>query len=98
MELQKGSKMNDLISRQDAVNAISKLSAWHNIEGAWVYQVEALDTLRYMPSAEPEIKPISYADCANAMMMMWIEEVITDGEYNRIMDRLNERKTDGRFN
>lgn len=43
----------------------------------------------HLPSAQPEIKPIGYRDCANAMMRMWMDNVITDGEYNRIMDRLN---------
>ena len=42
-----------------------------------------------LPSAEPEIKPIDYQDCANAMLRMWMDEVITDGEYNRVMDKLN---------
>lgn len=41
------------------------------------------------PTIEPEIKPIDYRDCANAMMRMWMDNVITDGEYNRIMDKLN---------
>ena len=43
----------------------------------------------FMPSAQPEVKKISYIDCANAMLMMWMDEVLTDGEYNRIMDKLN---------
>ena len=52
-----------------------------------------------LPLAEPERKPISYQDCSNAMLMMWMDNVITDGEYNRIMDKLNakhmaERKSD----
>ncbi len=34
---------------------------------------------------------ISYKDCANAMLKMWIDNVVTDGEYNRIMDRLNKQ-------
>ena len=42
---------------------------------------------------------ISYDDCANAMLKMWMDNVLTDGEYNRIMDKLNkfdaERRTDG---
>ena len=29
---------------------------------------------------------ITYQDCADAMLKMWIENVLTDGEYNRIMD------------
>jgi len=40
-------------------------------------------------SAQPEIKPIDYQDCANAMLRMWMDKVVTDGEYNRIMDKLN---------
>lgn len=37
-----------------------------------------------------EVKPIDYRDCANAMLKMWMENIVTDGEYNRIMDKLNE--------
>lgn len=56
--------------------------------------VEIMEQLRntkvtILPSAEPEVKPISYIDCANAMLKMWIDGVLTDGEYNRIMDKLN---------
>lgn len=36
-----------------------------------------------------ECKPVEYADCANAMMKMWIDNIVTDGEYSRIMDKLN---------
>lgn len=35
-------------------------------------------------------EPIDYQMCADAMMKMWIEKIITDAEYNKIMDRLNE--------
>ena len=41
------------------------------------------------PTIEPEIKPVDYRDCANAMLRMWMDNVITDGEYNRIMNKLN---------
>lgn len=49
-----------------------------------------------MPSAQPEIKPIDYRDCANAMLMMWMWNVLTDGEYYRIMDKLNRYETERR--
>lgn len=45
-----------------------------------------------LPSAESEVKPISYIGCANAMLKMWIDEVLTDSEYNRIMDKLNAKQ------
>lgn len=35
---------------------------------------------------------ISYQDCADAMLMMWMDKVLTDGEYSRIMDKLNANR------
>ena len=45
---------------------------------------------------QPEAKEIGYAECANAMLKMWIDNVLTDGEYNRIMDKLNAHHNAGR--
>ena len=84
-------QLNDTISRQGAINAIKDaLLSWSNMPG-WRDNkiVGALDKL---PSAQPEVKQISYTDCANAMLMMWMDKVLTDGEYNRIMDKLNEHE------
>lgn len=43
-------------------------------------------------SAQPEINPagIDYYYCSNAMLKMRIDNVLTDGEYNKIMDKLND--------
>lgn len=41
------------------------------------------------PMPEEEVKPITYQDCCNALLMMWMDEVLTDGEYYRIADKLN---------
>ena len=38
-----------------------------------------------------EPKEISYIDCANAMLKMWMDNVLTDGEYYKIMDKLNNK-------
>lgn len=49
--------------------------------------------LEDMPVADVvprEPQEIGYDQCANAMLKMWIDNVITDGEYNRIMDKLNK--------
>lgn len=35
-----------------------------------------------------EPKEISYQDCSNALLKMWMDNVLTDGEYYRIIDRL----------
>lgn len=44
---------------------------------------------------ETEVKPIDYKQCADAMLMLWIDNILTDGEYNRIMDKLNKAHKDG---
>lgn len=40
-------------------------------------------------------QPIDYEVCSNAMLRMWMEKVLTDSEYNRIMDKLNKAHKDG---
>ena len=52
-----------------------------------------VDSFITMPPADvvpTEPQEIGYDQCANAMLKMWIDNVVTDGEYNRIMDRLNK--------
>ena len=33
---------------------------------------------------------IHYCDCTNVLLYLWMENVLTDGEYNKIMDKLNK--------
>ena len=91
--------MDDLISRQEALTALSHMMDTDGFRDGWVVSranVECM--LKALPSAEPEPKEIGYTDCADAMMKMWIDNVLTDGEYSRIMDKLNahwaERRED----
>lgn len=37
-----------------------------------------------------KVQPIDYKTCADSMLKMWMENVLTDGEYNKIMDKLNK--------
>ena len=76
--------MSDLISRQAAIDTFYEL---------WGTSLtRTVDAIRQLPSVQPEVKQISYTDCANAMLMMWMVKVLTDGEYNRIMNKLNEHE------
>ena len=43
------------------------------------------------PTIQPEPHEIGYNDCANALLKMWMDNVLTDGEYYRIADKLNEK-------
>ena len=44
-----------------------------------------------MPTIQPEPHEIGYNDCANALLKMWMDNVLTDGEYYRIADKLNKK-------
>jgi len=44
-----------------------------------------------MTTQTEPIKP-TYKDCADVLLMLWTERIVTDGQYKRIMDRLNEWK------
>lgn len=98
--------MDDTISRQAAIDAIQTHK--NNVLGerewdegmAYGYAAahrHICDVIAELPSARPEVRPIDYQDCSNAMLRMWLDNVVTDGEYNRIMDKLNAHwgKNDG---
>lgn len=44
-----------------------------------------------LPPVTPEKTTITYKDCSEAMLKMWIDNVLTDGQYNKIMDKLNAK-------
>ena len=77
---------DDLISRKAAIDALWK--AEKELPYYDSAQV-AVNVIKDMPSAQQEVRPIDYQDCSNAMLKMWMDNVVTDGEYNRIMDKLN---------
>ena len=89
--------MEDLIRRSEAIDALIECGDWYSDNdeaGRGVNQ--CIGVIHDLPSAEPEVKEISYTDCANAMLKMWVDDVLTDGEYNRIMDKLNAHEMEKR--
>ena len=69
--------MNDLISRRSLCEyALNQKDK----------SITPNEIMRF-PSAEAEV---GYSECADAMLRMWIDNVLTDAEYSRIMDKLNE--------
>lgn len=83
--------MDEYISKQDVLNLPQSIE--RNLRGEIVERsinlkdIEALEPADVVPTEPQEI---GYDQCANAMLKMWIDNVVTDGEYNRIMDRLNK--------
>ena len=101
--------MADLIERDDTIKAILNLTSCESVRelfeftqnyglvNSWGGGIsDAIDAVIRLPSAQQEIKPIEYRECADAMLKMWMDKVVTDGEYNRIMDKLNAHW--GRYN
>ena len=43
------------------------------------------------------VEPISYRYCAKAMLKMWMEGILTDGEYYMIIDKLNKAHIEGKI-
>lgn len=68
---------------------IGSFGNWQFANGFNIGLIAAEVAIKNLPSVQPGIKPIEYRDCANAMLRMWMDNVVTDGEYNRIMDKLN---------
>ena len=80
--------MNDLISREAVrMGRIPYDDDLTEYQRGWNDACDAIAD--NAPTIEPEQHEIGYSDCANAMLKMWIDKVVTDGEYNRIMDKLN---------
>ena len=93
---------DDTISRAAAIDALDKVAemfpyripgkakTYRQYNEAWSDAIDAAENaLEALPSAQIEVRPIDYQDCSNAMLKMWMDNVVTDGEYNRFMDKLN---------
>lgn len=48
-------------------------------------------------SSVTDDNPLGYRVCSDVLLRLWMYKVLTDGEYNRIMDRLNCLYEEGRI-
>lgn len=79
--------MDDLISRLAAIDATKKHYRAHDND---LLELIAFD-IKQLPPIQPESHEIGYDDCANALLKMWMDNVLTDGDYYRIADKLNKK-------
>ena len=77
--------MSDYVSRQYLLNEYDRQH--QGPPGGARKIIEEAPAEDVVPTEPQEI---GYDQCANAMLKMWMDNVVTDGEYNRIMDRLNK--------
>ena len=57
----------------------------------FIAQETIVDCIEIIKQIEPvlEIRPYSYEYCVNAMIVMWMEDILTDDQYFGIMEKLN---------
>ena len=85
----------DAVSRQAAIDALSCCQTYLFDSRDYDKKISLEDAayaIEQLPSVQQEVNPadIDYYYCSNAMLKMWIDNVLTDGEYNKIMDKLND--------
>jgi hypothetical protein len=88
---------DEYILREDAIDAFNRIkNTLKNPETAhydtlMFYEIEdVLEDVEPADVVPTESQEIGYGQCANVLLKMWMDNVVTDGEYNRIMDRLNK--------
>ena len=98
---------DEYINYGDAVGEIEKLPPAQHIDADGTLWVTVTDIERvtrvivdenkskfcrqFYMDAQPEYHEIGYRECADAVLKMWMDNVLTDGEYNRIIDKLNAK-------
>ena len=80
---------DEYIRKADAKDALQE-KVFHNLTDEFYGAMQVIDELEPADVVPTESQEIGYGQCANAMLKMWMDNVVTDGEYNRIMDRLNK--------
>ncbi len=75
----------DCIGRQAAIEEIARWAGY--IGEDMILRIQT--GLKKLPSVQTDVRPIDYQDCSDALLKMWMDNVVTDGEYWRIMDKLN---------
>lgn len=80
---------NEYIRKADAKDALQE-KVFHNLNDEFYGAMQVLDELPPADVVPTEPQEIGYGQCANVLLKMWMDNVVTDGEYNRIMDRLNK--------
>lgn len=59
--------------------------------GSWGFTAKCERAINDAPTVQPEPHEIGYDECANALLKMWMDNVLSDWVYHRIIDKLNEK-------
>lgn len=88
--ISKAKPCEDCVSRKGVHDMLENIPV--TVENKWFNWLQmACNRLAEQPPVTPEKTTITYKDCSEAMLIMWIDNVLTDGQYNKIMDKLNAK-------
>ena len=83
-------------AEEELMNAIKNQAvgsmSWMQNNGALLEVMRFRYDICDAPTIDLESTPITYTNCSNALLMMWMDNVLTDDEYNSIIDKLNLKK------
>lgn len=90
----------DKIYKQTAINILNNsIPSLTSPDGSnsidhdiFIAQETIVDCINMIKEIKPisETRPYSYEYCVNAMLVMWMEDVLTDKQYYAIMEKLNK--------
>ena len=85
--------MDDLVEKYAIVNHLQRIE--ESLDTGCDYNQGFADGVafsrRFVETLQPkQNNPIGYRECADAMLMMWMDDILTDGEYSSVMDKLNK--------
>ena len=87
----------DAVSRAEVLRMINCINDHHAITpyksvGAVTEHLTRIaSSLPPVTPKQQEYHEIGYRECADAVLKMWMDNVLTDGEHNRIIDKLNAK-------
>ena len=77
------------LPKDDALSVIIYPDGVVEVQVGWNGDIPVYSNA-FKATAIPVPKPIDYKTESDVLLKLWMDKIITDGEYNKIMERLNK--------
>ena len=75
----------------DCINDHQDITPYKSVGAVTEHLTRIASSLPPVTPKQQEYHEIGYRECADAVLKMWMDNVLTDGEHNRIIDNLNAK-------
>ena len=75
----------------DCINDHHAITPYKSVGAVTEHLTRIASSLPPVTPKQPEYHEIGYRECADAVLKMWMDNVLTDGEHNKIIDKLNAK-------